>query len=205
MTATTEAPEAAKAEAAPKQRKRTSYEEAGVGSLRQPNGDAYLGDNGRFRPGYDAKLKSQLIEMVLDEKAQKVTKDGTALTADEATALLATLNWTRFLDASREARANRASRKRARTEKKAEEDEASADRLETAKANKTAAQAFVDQAVTIKVGRGNKLGKVLRVRRSVEDDILSPWIAVVAVPDNPQDADSAITEHEVPVADLKTA
>ena len=203
MTAT-EAPEAP---AQPKQRKRTRYEDAGVGDLRQPDGTPFLGETGRFRPGYDAKLKSQLIEQVLDpEKASKVQRHPVGeLTAQEAEALLGTLNWITFLDASRTARANRKTRKAATATAKAESGEASADRLETAKKNKADAQGLVDQAVKVTISGRERLGKVLRVHRSVEDDILSPWVAVVGVPDKPRDADSSITEHEVPVSEVTLA
>jgi len=132
-----------------------------------------------------------------------------ALTADEAIAVLRALDWTSHLQASRQARDARSAKRAAKAEEKAKAEAAqpSADRLEQAKAAKAAAQEYVDQAVRVKVEgkRGLHLGKVLRVFRTDEDDILSPYQAEVIVPDEPQDPDSATTLVTVPVADLKTA
>ncbi len=201
---TTEAPAPAKT------RKRTSYEDAGVHELRQPNGDSYLNDRGRFQIGHDAKLKRDLVLMVLDgDKAPQITRNGIALTATEAEALLGALRWTSHLDASRTARQGKAAKQAAKAADKAKAEAAqpSADRLEQAKAAKAAATRYVDQTVRVPVEgkRGRHLGKVIRVFRADEDDILSAYQAEVLVSDDPQDPDSPTTLVTVSVADLKTA
>src|SRR5687768_5487281 len=66
--------------------------------------EVYLSEAGTFRPGYDAKMKSDLITAVLGSPVLH-TWD-----ADEARAVLEARGWTKFLDQSIEARERRASK-----------------------------------------------------------------------------------------------
>jgi hypothetical protein len=81
-------------------RAKTKYEEAGVPK-------EYLGDKGRFKPGLDARLKSVLINTILDESQPKVERT-------KAEQMLSKLGWTAHLDKSRESRAKKAVAKAAK-------------------------------------------------------------------------------------------
>lgn len=203
-------------EAAPtKRRKQTKYEQVpGLSSLTLPDSDVtYLNpDNGRFRVGHDAKLKSRLIGEQLDIEARAT--EGQDVTDTDQYKMLAALGWLSHLDASRAARANRKSRKPAPKDGATQtdtEEAGSADRIEQGKAAKEHAMSFVDQAVDLGEARGRfgrverKLGKVLRVKRTDEQDVLSPWVAHVAVPDDPRNPDGPFTETEILVAQLQLA
>jgi len=60
--------------------------------------EVYLSEAGTFRPGYDAKMKSDLITAVLGSPTLHT------FTAEEAEAILESRGWTKFLVLSREAR-----------------------------------------------------------------------------------------------------
>lgn len=62
----------------------------------------YLSESGSFKPGYDAKLKSDLIVAVLGDGRLH------QFTAEEAMALLTERNWLPMLEKSREARERKA-------------------------------------------------------------------------------------------------
>lgn len=113
--------------------------------------EAYLGENGNFKIGMDARLKSDLVNSVLG----LITKDepGASLqvfSEAEATELLKKRGWTSFLDRKREiveaqaakkaaAAAEREERERVRAAEKAEKDAKKAAEKE-AKAAEAAAQ-----------------------------------------------------------------
>jgi hypothetical protein len=61
----------------------------------------YLGENGNFRPGYDAKMKSDLITAVLGSGVLHV------FTEKEALSILESRGWVPMLEKSREARARK--------------------------------------------------------------------------------------------------
>jgi hypothetical protein len=63
--------------------------------------DVYLGESGTFKPGYDAKLKSDLLTAVLGSGVLHV------FTEKEALAILESRGWMPMLEKSREARARR--------------------------------------------------------------------------------------------------
>lgn len=92
--ATSEA-EATSADAKPAKVKKPTAREQGVP-------DVYLSESGAFRPGYDAKLKSDLLTAVLGDGRLHV------FTADEAVALLTERGWLPFLETSRAARERKA-------------------------------------------------------------------------------------------------
>jgi hypothetical protein len=66
--------------------------------------EVYLSESGSFRPGYDAKLKSDLIVAILG--------DGRLyeFTADEAMSILESRGWLPMLETSREARERKQSK-----------------------------------------------------------------------------------------------
>lgn len=61
----------------------------------------YLGDGGNFRPGYDAKLKSDLLNAVLGSNVLHVFSE------KEALSILESRGWLPMLEKSREARARK--------------------------------------------------------------------------------------------------
>jgi hypothetical protein len=63
--------------------------------------EVYLSESGAFRPGYDAKMKSDLINAVLGSPVLHV------FTEDEALSILESRGWLPMLEKSREARARR--------------------------------------------------------------------------------------------------
>ena len=63
--------------------------------------EVYLSESGNFQPGYDAKLKSDLISAILGNGVLHV------FTEKEALAVLESRGWMPFLEKSREARARR--------------------------------------------------------------------------------------------------
>lgn len=79
--------------------------------------EVYLSESGNFKPGYDARLKSDLIKAVLDEKPTDVLH---TFTSAEAQALLEKRNWLNFLAKSRSAREAREARAAKKAAKKAE-------------------------------------------------------------------------------------
>jgi hypothetical protein len=202
-----------------KTRKRTKYEDAGVGELRMADGRPYLNEtNGRFHVGRDATLKRDLVARQLDFEAKQAELpegERTDPTSTPEYQMLAKLEWLSSLEASQAARANRANRKAAkaaeREQAKAAKDAAKAneptvDRIEQGKANKQAAHATVDKVVVVGgSAKRPEFGRVLRVRRSVEDDITSPWIAVVGVPTDQRNPEGDFTEVEKPVTELQFA
>lgn len=78
-------------------RKPSRYEALGVPA-------EFLSPNGRFKPGWDAKLKSALISTALDASMAKGKRAA-------AEAMLTKLGWTAHLDKSRESRAKKAAAK----------------------------------------------------------------------------------------------
>lgn len=66
--------------------------------------EVYLGEGGNFRPGYDAKMKSDLITAVLGSPVLHEWDP------QEALAVLEARGWTRFLDESRAARERKAAK-----------------------------------------------------------------------------------------------
>jgi hypothetical protein len=71
--------------------------------------DAYLGPNGKFRPGADARLKSDLILLALDQPAPKALVQ---FSRAEAIKLLAKLpQWKPFLDRKKAALAAKAAKR----------------------------------------------------------------------------------------------
>jgi hypothetical protein len=64
--------------------------------------EVYLSEAGTFRPGYDAKLKSDLITAVLGSPVLHVWD------ADEALRVLESRGWMKMLETSREARERKA-------------------------------------------------------------------------------------------------
>lgn len=89
----TEAPvEAPEAEAKPK---KVTARDQGVPEV-------YLSESGSFKPGYDAKLKSDLIVAVLGDGRLHT------FTAEEAMAILESRGWVPMLEASRAARERKA-------------------------------------------------------------------------------------------------
>ena len=65
--------------------------------------EVYLSESGAFRPGYDAKLKSDLIAAILGDGRLHTFE------ADEAQAILESRGWTSMLETSRAARERKAS------------------------------------------------------------------------------------------------
>lgn len=65
--------------------------------------EAYLSESGAFRPGYDAKLKSDLLTAVLGSGVLHVFSE------EEALAVLTSRGWLPFLATSRAARERKAS------------------------------------------------------------------------------------------------
>jgi hypothetical protein len=63
--------------------------------------EVYLSESGAFRPGYDAKLKSDLISAVLGNGVLHVFSE------KEALSILESRGWVSMLEKSREARAKR--------------------------------------------------------------------------------------------------
>lgn len=78
--------------------------------------EVYLSESGNFKPGYDARLKSDLIKAVLDETPEGVLH---TFTAAEAQELLEKRGWLNFLAKSRNAREAKAAREKKAAEKKA--------------------------------------------------------------------------------------
>lgn len=195
-------------------RKKTKYEELGLQRLTQP-GEAklpYLGETGRFKTGHDAKLKRDLIAMVL--RGKDAPKVGGVANAESAETLLGKLGWRSHLDASRKAAEGKAQRTAKAAEAKAQRTEAAQnkkdgkaanDRIEQAKKAKAAANEWVDEVVQVTVDDQATIGQVLRVARKEESDIESEFVATVQVRENPQDADSPTSEVEVPVSELRKA
>jgi hypothetical protein len=66
--------------------------------------ECYLSESGAFRPGYDAKMKSDLIVAVLGDG--RLHEFG----ADEALAILESRGWLPMLETSRQARERRAAK-----------------------------------------------------------------------------------------------
>lgn len=202
---------------AAKPRKQTKYELAGVGDWTQADGSPYLNPaNGRFLVGHDAKLKSRLVaEQVAFEAEQAAKPEGERADVTETPQyqLLAKLDWLASLTQSREARKNRDAKKAqraqaaaARKQTKDGNPEPTVDRLEEGKKNKTQAQETVDKIVHLDgEGKRARYGRVLRVRRSVEEDIVAPWVAVVAVPKDQRNPDGEFDEVEIPVTELNFA
>lgn len=60
--------------------------------------DVYLSESGSFKPGYDAKLKSDLIKAVIGDGRLHV------FTEKDALAILTSRGWLPMLEKSREAR-----------------------------------------------------------------------------------------------------
>jgi hypothetical protein len=60
--------------------------------------EVYLSESGSFKPGYDAKLKSDLLTAVLGDGRLHT------FTAEEALAVLESRGWTSMLETSRAAR-----------------------------------------------------------------------------------------------------
>ena len=67
--------------------------------------EVYLSESGSFKPGYDAKLKSDLITAVLGDGRLHVFE------AKEAEAILESRGWTSMLETSRAARERKANGK----------------------------------------------------------------------------------------------
>lgn len=65
--------------------------------------EVYLSESGSFKPGYDAKLKSDLIVAVLGDGRLH------SFDADEALAILEQRGWMTMLETSRAARERKAS------------------------------------------------------------------------------------------------
>jgi hypothetical protein len=64
--------------------------------------EVYLSESGAFKPGYDAKLKSDLIRAILGDGRLHVFE------ADEALAILDSRGWMSMLETSRQARERKA-------------------------------------------------------------------------------------------------
>ena len=64
--------------------------------------EVYLSEAGTFKPGYDAKMKSDLIQAILGPKTLYTW------TPEEAVQVLEARGWTRFLDESKAARERKA-------------------------------------------------------------------------------------------------
>ena len=77
--------------------------------------EAYLGEAGNFKIGMDARAKSDLVNAALGLPADKALHQ---FSVDEATALLAKRDWTKYLEKKREKIAADASRKASRSAEK---------------------------------------------------------------------------------------
>lgn len=86
--------EAPVAEVAPEKPAKVTARDQGIPEV-------YLSESGAFRPGFDAKLKSDLINAVLGSNVLHV------FTEEEALAILESRGWMPMLEKSREARARR--------------------------------------------------------------------------------------------------
>jgi len=91
MAAKTKTAPAPVAEATPEKAPKVTARDQGIP-------DVYLSDSGSFKPGYDAKLKSDLIKSILGNGVLHV------FTEKEALAILESRGWTSMLEKSREAR-----------------------------------------------------------------------------------------------------
>lgn len=89
-TAQTEAP----AEVTPEKPAKVTARDQGIPEV-------YLSESGSFKPGYDAKLKSDLIQAVLGSTVLHV------FTEKDALSILESRGWVPMLEKSREARARK--------------------------------------------------------------------------------------------------
>lgn len=108
--------------------------------------DVYLGAGGNFRPGLDARLKSDLINAIID-----VENKGALVkwTADEAKKLFAQFpQWKGFLIRKQEIVAAKAAAATERAAEKAESAKVKAEAKKAAAAAKTAASGKTDTGVT---------------------------------------------------------
>ena len=96
MAATTNQNESTVAEATEAKPKKVTARDQGVPEV-------YLSEAGTFKPGYDAKLKSDLLTAVLGPKTLH------EWTAEDALAVLESRGWLPFLEQSRAARERKSS------------------------------------------------------------------------------------------------
>lgn len=183
---------------APKQRKRTKYEEAGVPA-------DYLGPKGNFKVGHDAKYKSHLINTVLGpHEGEQPSPEMVA----EAEAMLGRLGWTHHLDSSRKSRQARTERAARKAQEKAEAEAAKAnapnpnDQLENHISERKAAKAHEGQDREVEVGGATRVVKVTKVARQSKNDVNSPFVAKVEWYDDPANGEGR-HEAEVLVSDLR--
>lgn len=73
----------------------------------------YLNANGRFKPGLDARYKSDLVNSALGEKSDKALE---TFTVEDAINRLQQRGWMKYLDAARSSREAAAARKAARAD-----------------------------------------------------------------------------------------
>lgn len=192
-------PDAAGAPAAPKQRRRTKYEDAGVPA-------DYLGPKGQFKVGHDAKYKSALINTVLGPyEGEQPSAEMIA----EAEAMLAKLGWTHHLDASRKSRQARTERAERKAADKAAKAEAEAnqpnanDQVEGHIAARKTAKAHEGQDREVEVDGETRIVKVLKVARQDKNDVNSPFVAKVEWFDDPANGEGRHQADGVLVSDLR--
>lgn len=186
----------AQAQDAPKQRKRTKYEEAGVPA-------EYLGPKGNFLVGHDAKYKSRLINTILGDKDGN---KGSGQEQTDAATMLQKLGWTHHLDSSRQSRQTKTERAERRAREQAEAKQAAkaqaaneptaVDQYTNHVEARKAAKAHEGQHREVTIDGRQQVVLVEKVQRAEKNDPNSPYVARAVWYEDPENQNG---RHEVEI------